>query len=64
MPDHIKRFLMNRSKIPHTHFSMLNEIYLGLLAPLEENGVILPDNMMPDVSTGRMFSDFLRSKGH
>ena len=42
---------------------MLNEIYLALLAPLEENDIILPDNMMPDISTGRMFSDFLRMKG-
>ena len=63
MPVHVQRFLKNRFKIPHTHFSMLNEIYLNLLAALEDNGVILPDKMMPDISTGRMFSDFLRSKG-
>ena len=63
MPVHVQRFIKNRNKIPHTHFSMLNEIYLSLLAPLEENGIILPDKMMPDISTGRMFSGFLRSKG-
>ncbi|MXY98658.1 MAG: KilA-N domain-containing protein [Gemmatimonadetes bacterium] len=63
MPVHIQRFLKNKSKIPHTHFSMLNEIYLELLAPLEDRGVILPDKMMPDISTGRMFSGFLRRKG-
>ena len=63
MPIHVRRFLKNRSKIPHTHFSMLNEIYLNLLAPLEECGIIPPDNMMPDISTGRMFSSFLRRKG-
>lgn len=63
MPVHIQRFLKNKSKIPHTHFSMLNEIYLELLAPLEDRGVILPDEMMPDISTGRMFSGFLRRKG-
>ena len=63
MPVHVQRFLMNRAKIPHTHFSMLNEIYLNLLAPLEDYGVIPPDKMMPDISTGRMFSGFLRSKG-
>ena len=63
MPVHVRRYLLNKSKIQHTHFSMLNEIYLGLLAPLEDRGVILPDNMMPDISTGRMFSGFLRSKG-
>ena len=63
MPEHVQRFMKNRAKIPHTHFSMLNEIYLNLFAPLEECGVIPPDNMMPDISTGRMFSGFLRRKG-
>ena len=29
MPVHVQRFLKNRGKIPHTHFSMLNEIYLN-----------------------------------
>ena len=63
MPVHVQRFLKNRSKIPHTHFSMLNEIYLNLFATLEDYGIIPPDKMMPDISTGRMFSDFLRRKG-
>ncbi len=63
MPVHVQRFLKNRAKIPYTHFSMLNEIYLNLFATLEENGVILPDSMMPDISTGRMFSEFLRREG-
>ncbi len=63
MPEHVQRYMKNKSKIPHTHFSMLNEIYLNLFAPLEDYGVIPPDRMMPDISTRRMFSDFLRSKG-
>ena len=63
MPVHVQRYLKNRAKIPHTHFSMLNEITLNFFAPLEDCGVIPPDKMMPDISTGRMFSDFLRSKG-
>ena len=33
MPEHIQRYLKNKSKIPYTHFSMLNEIYLNLFAP-------------------------------
>ena len=63
MPEHVRSFLKNRAKIPHTHFSMLNEIYLNLFATLEDYGIIPPDKIMPDISTGRMFSDFLRSKG-
>ena len=63
MPVHLQRFLKNKSKISHEYFSMLNEIYLYLLAPLEDQGIIPPDNMMPDASTGKMFSNFLRRKG-
>ena len=63
MPVHVQRYMKNRAKIPHSHFSMLNEIYLNLFAPLEDHGVIPPANMMPDISTGRMFSGFLRQKG-
>ena len=63
MPEHVRRFLKNRAKVPVDHFSMLNEIYLNLFAPLEDYGVIPPDKLMPDISTGRMFSDFLRQKG-
>ena len=63
MPVHVQRYMKNRGKVPPTHFSMLNEIYLNLLAPLEDAGIIPPDSMMPDISTGRMFSGWLRSKG-
>ncbi len=63
MPVHVQRYMKNRGRVPPTHFSMLNEIYLNLLAPLEDSGIIPPDSMMPDISTGRMFSDFLRRNG-
>ena len=63
MPVHVQRYIKNRSKIPFDHFSMLNEIYLNFLAPLEDFGIIPPDKVMPDISTGMMFSDFLRKKG-
>ena len=63
MPVHVRRYLANRAKVPRTHFSMLNEIYLHLIAPLEEAGFILSDKMVPDASTGRMFSAFLRKNG-
>ena len=42
MPVHVQRFLKNRAKIPHTHFSMLNEIYLNLFAHLEDYGSSRP----------------------
>ncbi|MDE9479676.1 KilA-N domain-containing protein [Xenorhabdus bovienii] len=64
MPYHIKRYLINREKIPPTHFSMLDQMTLKLLAPLESRGYLLPDRLMPDISLGRMFSAFLRSQGY
>lgn len=63
LPVHIKRYIMNRSEIPVTHWSMLNEVTLGIVAPLEELGYTLPDHMLPDGSAGKLFSRWLRSKG-
>lgn len=63
MPYHVQRYMANRSGIPPQYFSMLNELTFGLIAPLEEEGYRLPDSMVPDISTGRMFSDWLRAQG-
>jgi hypothetical protein len=54
--------MANRSEIPATHFSMLNEMLFGLIAPLESAGYIMPDDMIPDISTGRMFCRWLREE--
>lgn len=62
-PEHLKRYLKSKAKIPYTHFSMLNEIYFSFLAPLEAQGIVPPDKIMPDISTGKMFSSFLGEKG-
>ena len=56
LPDHVRRYVINQHKIPHTHFSMLNQMYLRLLAPLEIRGYILPNKLMPDIALGKMFS--------
>ncbi|TWU66466.1 KilA-N domain-containing protein [Crateriforma conspicua] len=61
VPYHIQRYMANRSEIPPTHFSMLNELTFGLIAPLEVEGYTVPDNMVPDISEGKMFSSWLRS---
>lgn len=60
LPTHLERYMVNRSKVPHTHFSILNEITFNLVAPLEEAGYTLPDNMVPDISQGQIFSNWLR----
>jgi len=60
LPPHIQRYMINRAEIPPTHFSMLNELTFALVAPLEAEGYVLPEKMVPDISTGRMFSKWLR----
>lgn len=64
LPYHLERYLANRSTIPTTHWSMLNELTLNLIAPLEQSGYHLPDHMVPDISEGRIFSKWLRDNGH
>lgn len=62
VPYHLERYLVNRSAIPHTHFSILNEMTFSLIAPLESSGYRLPDNLVPDISEGKMFAKWLRDE--
>jgi hypothetical protein len=64
IPYHIRRYLVNRTKIPYTHFSMLDEMTLRLMAPLEAHGYVLPTSLMPDISMGKMFSAWCRENGY
>lgn len=64
LPWHVRRYLINREKIPVTHFSMLDQMTLRLLAPFEARGYILPDSLMPDISLGKIFSGWLRKNGY
>lgn len=64
LPVHIERYMANREAIPKTHFSMLNELTFALVAPLEAEGYTLPEKLVPDISTGKMFCAFLRERGH
>lgn len=62
LPYHLRRYLANREQVPYTHFSMLNEMALVLIAPMEDSGYTLPDRMLPDISEGRMFCKWLRDE--
>lgn len=62
VPYHLKRYMANKDQVPYTHFSILNELAIGLIAPLETAGYTLPDNMLPDISEGRMFAKWLREE--
>ena len=43
VPNHFRRYLTNQHKIPPTHFSMLNQMVLYLLTPLETQGYRGPE---------------------
>jgi len=64
LPYHLRRYMANMTNVPNGHFSMLNEMTIGLIAPLEHLGYVMPDKMIPDISEGRMFSGWLRENGH
>lgn len=60
LPYHLERYMANRAAIPIDKWSMLNEMTFNLIAPLEQAGYHLPEELVPDVSTGRMFCKWLR----
>ena len=62
MPYHLRRHMKNMVRIPADHFSILQELTHGLIAPMEARGYSLPENMIPDISEGRMFADWLRDE--
>lgn len=62
IPYHLQRYLLNRGKIPVGYFSVFNEIVYSLIAPLEEMGYTLPDKLVPDISEGKVFCNWLRKE--
>lgn len=62
LPYHVERYMANRSEIPHTHFSMLNEMMFGFVGQMEKDGYTLPERLVPDISMGRMFCKWLREE--
>lgn len=62
LPYHIERHMANAGKVPLTHFSILQEMSMTLIGPLEAMGYTLPPSMVPDISQGRMFCKFAREE--
>ena len=63
LPYHLRRYMNNMRRIPADHFSVLQEMTLVLIAPLEQQGYHLPTNMVPDISQGLIFAKWLRDQG-
>lgn len=68
LPNFIERYKDNYHKLPKDHFSVISEMYARLYMELEKVGYSIPDKgehgsqMMPDISVGRSFSQFLKDK--
>jgi hypothetical protein len=60
LPFHLRRYLANYNNVPVGHVSVLTEMTLTLIAPLEVMGYTLPESLWPDISEGRMFAGWLR----
>lgn len=64
LPYHLRRYMVNMPNVPYGYFSMLNEVTLSLIGPLEQLGYTVSSSMIPDISLGRTFSKYLRELGH
>ena len=62
LPYHLRRYVANSQNVPIGHFSVLNELAIGLIAPLEIYGYTLPERLWPDISQGKMFARWLRDE--
>lgn len=63
LPFHIRRYLANQGNVPVGHFSILTELTLCLIAPMEALGYRLPEKLWPDISSAKMFTPYMRAKG-
>lgn len=62
LPFHLRRYVLNYPNVPVGHFSVLTEMTMTLIAPLEIDGYTLPERLWPDISEGRMFAGWLRDE--
>lgn len=64
LPYHLRRYMANMHNVPYGHFSMLNEITLHLIGPLEQLGYSVTSDRVPDISMGKIFSKYLKENGY
>lgn len=50
LPYHLRRYVANLNNVPPGHFSVLTEMTLALIAPMEMAGYRLPEKLWPDIS--------------
>lgn len=64
LPYHLRRYMANMNKVPYGYFSILNEITLHLIGPLEQLGYSVTYKQVPDISVGKIFSKYLRDNNY
>jgi len=62
LPYHLLRYLANHDQVPFGSFSVLQEITTKLIAPMEMSGYTMPDRMVPDISVGKVWCNYLRGE--
>jgi len=69
IPNFYRRYLGNIHKIElHKHFSVVSELFTILYSELEKVGYVIPNKaedgklIMPDISVGKMFSNYLEKQ--
>ncbi len=62
LPYHLRRYITNSPNVPVGYFSVLQEMTIALIAPMEIMGYTLPEKLWPDISEGRMFAKWLREE--
>lgn len=67
VPNFVRRYNDNWSRVPSGHFSVISELFVRLYGRLEHAGYQIPDvgqhgkQLRPDVSVGIYFSKWLKS---
>ena len=57
---HLRRYAANLDEIPYGYFSILQELTVRLIGPMEARGYVLSEGLVPDISSARLFCHHLR----
>ena len=47
LPPFVRRYVINAENVPNGHFSMISQVLMDFVAPLQKKGYILPENLEP-----------------
>lgn len=63
IPHYLKRYYLNENRIPKGYFSVLQEMTIMVFGKFEILGYLIPSNIVPDISEGRLFAKWMREQG-